>query len=155
MNEKCALFRLKTHQIRPSSSQSSLLYSYDTVSTSHHSSPLSNLRDSASLPLSPVAHGSLKLPKTNTVAGLLSKTTLLFLTLKPKKVSIFLLICFFFIIEIEVDFYLFGVLEWRNVVITGVGSSLALLLATLAYLSISRKGFSLSLYSFCIHRVMI
>lgn len=31
--------------------------------------------------------------------------------------------------------------KWRNVVITGVGSSLALLLATLAYLSISRKGF--------------
>ncbi|CAF1739680.1 unnamed protein product [Brassica oleracea var. botrytis] len=31
--------------------------------------------------------------------------------------------------------------KWRNVVITGVGSSLALLLATLAYFSVSRKGF--------------
>ncbi|CAH8383452.1 unnamed protein product [Eruca vesicaria subsp. sativa] len=34
--------------------------------------------------------------------------------------------------------------KWRKVVITGVGSSLALLLATLAYFSISRKGFRLS-----------
>ncbi|KAF8100881.1 hypothetical protein N665_0214s0041 [Sinapis alba] len=34
--------------------------------------------------------------------------------------------------------------KWRNVVITGVGSSLALLLATLAYFSISRKGTTFS-----------
>lgn len=34
--------------------------------------------------------------------------------------------------------------KWRNVVITGVGSSLALLLATLAYFSVSRKGFRFS-----------
>ncbi|KAJ0252899.1 SLH domain protein [Hirschfeldia incana] len=33
--------------------------------------------------------------------------------------------------------------KWRNIVITGVGSSLALLLATLAYFSVSRKGFRL------------
>ncbi|ESQ32921.1 hypothetical protein EUTSA_v10003928mg [Eutrema salsugineum] len=33
--------------------------------------------------------------------------------------------------------------KWRNVVITGVGSSLAVLLATIAYFSISRKGFRL------------
>ncbi|CAH8266714.1 unnamed protein product [Arabidopsis lyrata] len=31
--------------------------------------------------------------------------------------------------------------KWRNVVITGVGSSLAVVLATIAYFSISRKGF--------------
>jgi hypothetical protein len=35
-------------------------------------------------------------------------------------------------------------LEWRNVVITGVGSSLAVVLATIAYFSISRKGFRFS-----------
>ncbi|CAH2045512.1 unnamed protein product [Thlaspi arvense] len=33
--------------------------------------------------------------------------------------------------------------KWRNVVITGVGSSLAVLLATIAYFSISKKGFRL------------
>ncbi|KFK35068.1 hypothetical protein AALP_AA5G231200 [Arabis alpina] len=33
--------------------------------------------------------------------------------------------------------------KWRNVVITGVGSSLAVVLATVAYFSISRKGFRL------------
>ncbi|KAL9292711.1 putative S-layer domain-containing protein [Arabidopsis thaliana] len=34
--------------------------------------------------------------------------------------------------------------KWRNVVITGVGSSLAVVLATIAYFSISRKGFRFS-----------
>ncbi|XP_010514186.1 PREDICTED: uncharacterized protein LOC104790182 [Camelina sativa] len=35
--------------------------------------------------------------------------------------------------------------KWRNVVITGVGSSLAVVLATIAYFSISRKGFRFSI----------
>lgn len=36
-DEKCAHSRLQSHQIHPSPSQSWLIYSYDIVSTSHHS----------------------------------------------------------------------------------------------------------------------
>jgi len=46
------------------------------------------------------------------------------------------------------DYLFFVSLEWRNVVITGVGSSLAVVLATIAYFSISRKGPTTILNSF-------
>ncbi|CAN8266531.1 unnamed protein product [Cochlearia groenlandica] len=51
---------------------------------------------------------------------------------------------------IEDDPSLLNQKKWRKVLITGVGSSLAVVLATIAYFSISRKGFKLC-FSYPLH----